>query len=292
MLTRVFKQGLILIFCLILIACTSANNPPVSDANSSENSAERVVALSSLMADVTHKLSPEKLVGIPGSQLLSQDPRFEDLETVNSGRTPPNLEKVIALKPDLVLGAVGFHDQVGKRLEEIGISTRLVDVNSWQSLQEITQDLAERLNADPEPLLQRYQSCLSPTPKSEKTALVLVTRQPILSPNKQSWAGDFLQQFNINNLTADLQGTSPIGGYVTLSAEKLLQANPDVILVIDPANEGILEQFQNDPFWGKLQATTNQQVYSFDYYGLINPGSLEKIEQACDRLRQIFSSSS
>ncbi len=289
-LIKTLKTGIILGLSLILIACTAANNPTVSNTNSSEGSVERVVALSSLMADVTQKLSPQKLVGIPGSSLLNEDPQFQNLEKVSSGRTPPNLEKVIALEPDLVLGAAGFHDKVGQRLEEIGISTRLVEVDSWASLTEITQDVANRLNADAEPLLQRYQSCLTQAPPSEKSVLVLVNRQPILSPNKTSWAGDFLEQFNVNNLAADLQESSPIGGYITLSAEKLLQANPDVIIVIDPAKEGIIKQFQNDAFWGKLQATTNNQVYSFDYYGLVNPGSIEKIEEACDRLSQILSS--
>ncbi|MGB3533703.1 MAG: ABC transporter substrate-binding protein [Microcoleaceae cyanobacterium] len=275
---------------LIFIACTAANNPTVSNTNLSDTSVERVVALSSLMADVTQKLSPEKLVGIPGSRLLKENPQFKDIETVSSGRTPPNLEKVVALQPDLVLGAAGFHDQVGQRLEEIGISTNLVEVDSWNSLKDITTDLANRLNANAEPLLQRYQSCIEKASNSEKSVLVLVSRQPILSPNKQSWAGDFLQQFNVNNLAADLQGNSQLGGYVTLSAEKLLEANPDVIFVIDPGNEGIVEQFQKDPFWGKLQAATNEQVYSFDYYGLINPGSIEKIESACASLSEILSS--
>lgn len=291
-LIQTVKTIFIFSLSLILTACAATNNPTVSTTNSSDSSVERVIALSSLTADVTQQLSPEKLVGIPGSSLLKENPNFQNIETVSSGRTPPNLEKVIALEPDLVLGAAGFHDQIGQRLEEIGISTNLVEVDSWNSLTEITTDLATRLNADAEPLLQRYQSCLEKASNSEQTVLVLVSRQPILSPNKQSWAGDFLQQFNVNNLAADLQGNSQLGGYVTLSAEKLLEANPDVIFVIDPGNEGIIEQFQTDPFWGKLQAATNEQVYSFDYYGLVNPGSIEKIESACDRLSEILISQS
>ena len=100
----------------------------------------------------------------------------------------------------------------------------------------------------------------------------------------------FPNSFRRSDLAADLQGNSQFGGYVTLSPEKLLEANPDVIFVIDPGNEGIIEQFQNDPFWGKLQAAINEQVYSFDYYGLVNPGSIEKIESACARLSEVLSS--
>ncbi|MEL7035774.1 MAG: ABC transporter substrate-binding protein [Cyanobacteria bacterium J06592_8] len=283
------KRGLIVSLSLILMACSPNTPSTVSTNNLTETVIERVVTLSSLTADLTQQLSAEKLVGIPGSKLLENNPKFAGIKIVSGGRTQPNLETIVALEPDLVLGAAGFHDQIGKRLEEIGIPTILTEVRSWESLTKITTDLATYFDVDPQPVLEQYQSCLEKAPNVGKSVLVLVSRQPILSPNQDSWAGDFLQQFQSENLAANLQGNSEIKGYVTLSAEKILQADPDVILVIDPGQAGILEQFQNDPFWGKLQASTTEQVYAFDYYGLVNPGSLETIEQACDRLSKILS---
>ena len=287
------KTGLILPLCLILLACTNIQTQPdLSDTNSTEATVEtdieRVVALSSLTADLTQQLSASKLVGVPGSNLLKKDPRFAQLPIVSKGRTPPDLETIVALKPDLVLGASGFHDKIAQRLEEIGISTLLVDVDSWSALTKTTEEIASRLAANSQPLLQRYQSCLDKAPSQGRSILVLVSRQPILSPNRNSWTGDFLQQFNAENLTADLQGESPVGGYVTLSAEKVLQENPDTIIIVDPGNKGILSQFQKDGFWGKLQASTKERIYTLDYYGFVNPGSIEKIEEACDRLSQIL----
>ena len=73
---------------------------------------DRIVALSSLSADLVQQLSPTKLVGITGSSLLNDDSRFSQLPRVSSGRTPPNLEKIVALEPDLVLGSMGFHDKI------------------------------------------------------------------------------------------------------------------------------------------------------------------------------------
>ncbi|NJM88466.1 MAG: ABC transporter substrate-binding protein, partial [Hydrococcus sp. RU_2_2] len=32
-------------------------------------------------------------------------------------------------------------------------------------------------------------------------------------------------------------------------------------------------------------------VYVFDYYGLINPGSIDKIEEACTKLKQVLKNS-
>ena len=59
-------------------------------------------------------------------------------------------------------------------------------------------------------------------------------------------------------------------------------------MVVDPNQEGLKEEFQKEVFWQKLKATQTNQVYSFDYYGLVNPGSIDKIEEACSQLRQIL----
>ncbi|MGH2415850.1 MAG: ABC transporter substrate-binding protein, partial [Microcystaceae cyanobacterium] len=120
------------------------------------------------------------------------------------------------------------------------------------------------------------------------SVLILVSRQPILAPNKKSWAGDLLTQFKAKNVAADLQGNSPVGGYITLSAEKVLQQNPEIVLIVDPAQEGLLEKFKSDPFWNQLQAIKNDRVYVFDYYGLVNPGSIDKIEETCTKLKQVL----
>jgi iron complex transport system substrate-binding protein len=70
--------------------------------------------------------------------------------------------------------------------------------------------------------------------------------------------------------------------------EKILQVNPDVLLVVNTEQTNA-EQFKSEPFWNKLKATQNKQVYVFDYYGLVNPGSLDKVEEACTRLREVLS---
>jgi iron complex transport system substrate-binding protein len=65
------------------------------------------------------------------------------------------LEKIIALKPDLVVGASGFHDQTMQKLQQLGNKTLLTQVDSWTSLEELTTALAKSLNTNPEPLLKR-----------------------------------------------------------------------------------------------------------------------------------------
>ncbi len=250
-----------------------------------------IVTLTSLTADLVHTLDEEKLAAIPGSSLLREDSRFAGLEVVSEGRAEPNLEKIVALKPDLVIGAAGFHDKTLNRLEELGVKTLATDVNGWDGLKALTTDLAQQMGADPQPLLGRYDACLAKAPESAPSALILVSRQPLLSPNKNSWAGDFLSKFNVKNLTADLQGKSPFDGYITLSEEKVLTSNPEALLVVN-TQDNLLEQLKKDAFWGKLKATQTDAVHTFDYFGLVNPGSVASIEAVCDKLAQLPGSDS
>lgn len=279
---------------MVLASPLAACSPPsqldatsgVSDNASLADTPQKIVALTSISADIVATLAADTLVGIPGSPLLTNDPRFEGLEVVSSGRTEPDLEKIVALKPDLVIGAAGFHDKTLERLSELDINVMSVDITGWASLKTMTQELATQLAVDPGPIVERYDACLAKAPEQGETALVLASREPLLSPNKQSWAGDFLEKFNVQNATADLQGQSEFQGYITLSPEKVLEMNPDRLLFIDSGGgvDDEIAQLKTDPFWGQLAAVQSDQVYGFDYHGLINPGSINSIEQVCENL--------
>jgi iron complex transport system substrate-binding protein len=299
---RWFLSALALLMSIFLAACTTATtqqpttkvtNPTETTINSQQlpkGSAKRVVALSSLSADIISRLDSTKIVGITGSKLFKNDSKFKDIPRVSEGQSPPNLEKVVALKPDLVIGAEGFSNIPIQKLQQLGIPTLLTKVNNWESLEELTKTLAKSIDADPQPLLNRYKTFLPEKPIQGFSTLALVSRQPILAPNKNSWAGDLLAKFQAKNIAADLQGKSPIGGYVTLSAEKVLEANPEVIILVNPpqgnSEAALLDSLKKEAFWQQLQATKNNRVYVFDYFGLVNPGSIDAIEKACQQLKQ------
>lgn len=245
------------------------------------------LALALAQAPKVLLLDAAKLVGMSGSRLLKENAAFRDIPQVSEGRTPPNLEKIVALKPDLVVGSTGFHDQVLERLKSLGITTITTQLDSWQALEALTQTLATAIQADPNPLLKFYRELLPTQPPQPVLTLVLASRQPLLTPNKTSWAGDLIDKFGAKNLVADLQGQSPMKGYLTLSPEKVLQANPEVLILVN-VEGGDVNQFQSEPFWKDLKAVKNNRVYTLDYYGFVNAGSIDAIAKACSQLKQIY----
>ena len=274
-----------ILLSLVLVACTTTTTQTI---DTEKKVAERVISLTSLSSDIIYRLDKTKLVGITGSSLLDKDSRFKDIAKVSQEQAPPNLEKIVALKPDLVIASTEFHSQLLPKLKDLGITTLDYNIKKWDDLAKITKNIGEAIGVDSASLLASYDNLLGKPVNETRSTLLLVSNKPILAPNKDSWAGDLLAKFGVKNVAADLQGKSPFGGYVTLSAEKVLEANPEVILLINSPMGSVLDEFKSESFWSKLKATQNNQIHVFDYYGLVNPGSLDKIQEACQKLTEVF----
>ena len=248
---------------------------------------KQVVALTSLTSDLVYRLKPSSLKAIPGSRLLVGKDEFKDKVIVSQGRNPPNIEKIISLKPDLVLGAKGFHDKALSQIDSLGIDTISTEIKNFSDLELLIERISTYLIVDNPSLYAYAPSCnKSNRDISSDSTIVLVSSSPLLSPNKNSWAGSLLENFNVNNLIGDFQSKSGFQGYVTLSPETLLEKNPDNIILIDTGND-MKELFLSKSYSSNLKAVKNDNVYSFNYYGLINPGSMESINNACDKLKSL-----
>ena len=277
-----------LLSSLLLVSCSSKlNNYSLNVNETSENtqrSKKRVVALTSLTADLVNRIDPDSLLAIPGSSLLKNNDLFKDKIVVSQGRNPPNIEKIISLKPDLVLGAKGFHDKALSQINDLGIETISTEIKNWNELELLSNEISKYLNVTNPSLYSSAPYCQPyPGEISSDSTIVLVSSSPLLSPNKKSWAGSLLNKFYINNITSDIQSKSEFGGYVTLSPEILIEKNPDNIILIDTGNN-MKELFLSKSYSSNLKAVKNNNVFNFNYYGLINPGSIDSINNACEKL--------
>ena len=251
-----------------------------------DKSITRIVSLTSLTSDIIYHLSPESLKGRPDSSLFLKIKKFNNIPIVSKGRTPPNLELIISLKPDLVIGAKGFHDKSLKTLNEIGIKTLSTQLKDWSDLDSLINELKLVTNSKKNNLNDKLINCVNETGAKGDEVVVLVSTKPLLAPNSQSWAGSLLSRFNIKNLTSTLESSSRLKGYVNLSPEWLIDKNPDKLILIDFNNDD-LSKFYKLPFWKDLNAVKNNNISNFNYYGLINAGSLETINNACKQLKSI-----
>ncbi len=280
-----------LIFCCLTFSQT-AKTTEIENKSKSNNS-YRIITLTSLSTDIINKISPEKLVAIPGSSLFKNKKEFDKLPKVSSGRTPPNLEKIVSLKPDLVIGTKGFHDKILQKLDSIDIETLSYKLSNWNDIESLSNLISTKiginyLETSKSIIDKNLDKCiLKKENKNKPNLVVLASIKPILSPNSKSWAGNLLQRFGINSLTKDLDSKSEFRGYVNLSPEWLVKEDPDNLILVQ-TRPGQYVDFEKSKPFSNLKAVKSDQVYRFNYYGLINAGSLESINNACLKLRKIF----
>ena len=246
----------------------------------------RIVALTSLTADLINTISKDSLVGVPGSSILKKNKEFDSIPIVSSGRMPPDLEKILSLKPDLVIGAKGFHDRPLLKLKSLGINTLSTSITSLNDLDILYKQIASKLKTQTKSIEDILQNCYSNKKNKNKNLVVLVSSKPILSPNKNSWAGNLISSFKLNNLASEISNKSEFKGYVNLSPEWLLKSQPENILVIKTPGSN-LSQYNSMNIWKKLDAVKNNKVFTFEYYGLINAGGIKAINKACQKLALI-----
>ena len=250
------------------------------------NNGQRIVALTSISADLVNSISNDSLVGIPGSSLFNNRKDFMNKIIISQGRNPPNLEKIIKLKPTLVIGAKGFHDKVLSKLEEFSIKTIATDIRDFSDLEKLSNLITKNSNILKFSLKNKLPNCYNLKPIKKDSTIVLVSTKPILSPNSKSWSGNLLNRFKINNLSAELEAKSSFRGYANLSSEWLISKNPEnLILISTPGSD--LSKYKKLEYWNKLKAVKNDNIYEFEYYGFINPGSLLSINNACTKLQDL-----
>ena len=282
---------IILLSILFFVANLSAITSIKASSDKEDNKITRVVALTSLSADLLNYISNESLLGVPGSSLLKNNNDFSNKTIISSGRMPPNLEKIINLKPELVIGSKGFHDKTLKSLENLGVKTLSVRITNFNDLEKLSSDiqilLDKKVKLDLENVIPNcYNLEKDGKTNKDKELLVLVSSKPILSPNSKSWAGDLINRFGYINLTSELDSKSQFKGYVNLSPEWVISSKPSNLIIINtPGNDD--SQYKQMRIWNDLPAVTNKKVFSFDYYGLINAGSLNSINKACQKLSSI-----
>ena len=269
---------------LLLISINQIIN--ISSIKSSENNNPRIISLNSLGADIVSKLDNSSLVGIPGSSLLKKNKKLQDKVVISSGRMPPSIEKIIALKPDLVIGSKGFHDKVLSKLNQLNIRTLETETKSIKNLENLIEKLSKTLNKDKNILLTELNHCYKLPSKTKGTAVVLASTKPLLSPNSQSWAGSLLDRFKFNNLSNNFKSNSEFKGYINLSPEILIKNKPSNLFIITfpgmPQNNSVIPKNLEN-----ILISSKTKIHTFNYYGFINPGSLKTINEACMKLYKI-----
>lgn len=231
--------------------------------------AQRVVSLlPSLTETVCALQACERLVGTdrhsnwPAS--VAALPKLGGLEDTQ-------IERLVALKPDLVLAALST--RAIDRLDALGIKVLALEPHNLQETRQVMQIIAAALG--------RPQSAAPAWRAIERDIATAAARVPVAmrgqrvyfevaavpyAAGEASFIGEVLARLDLRNVVP-----AALGAFPQLNPEFVLRAQPDVVM----ASEAALAEMPSRPGWATLRALQQRKACGFapaPYDLLMRPG--------------------
>ena len=223
----------------------------------------RVVSLSPSITETIYALGLEdRLVG--DTDYCDYPPAAKQKPHVGS-LLNPSLERIVALKPDLVLGdAQANRRETADQLEHLGIPLYGVSAHSVDGALHSMEDLGSVLGNEKEAqalvagLRKRIQAVEQQVEgKPRPKVLFVVWYQPLITAGPDTFIADVIRLAGGVSVSDDLKGEWP-----RLSLESALARDPDVILFPRTAAfSPDLEQFRHLAGWKDFRAVREGRVY-------------------------------
>jgi iron complex transport system substrate-binding protein len=179
-----------------------------------------------------------------------------------------NIEKIITLGPDLVIGTKdGNNPGIVDLLEQARIPTYIVNprnvVEVIETVREIgrlcgIEEKADRLASGLEMRLDR----ISKGVEGQKKPLVFlqINLHPIMTVNRNTFHNDIISIAGGKNMTAD-SGIS----YPRISIEEVLKKKPEIIIISSMDRGGMFEKARQEWLkWTSIPAARDGKVYLID----------------------------
>ncbi len=244
---------------------------------------DKIVALSNSFLDILHGLDA-KVIGIPNTKETDLNQYFSTAEKVGFVYNI-NIEKVVALQPDLVIAYQGIHDKFIPILEANNIPVLVIKMKTYDEVLTKIKLLAEILNNKEkgqtliENLTNSVATIKSKLPSQSKSIVILhSTARDVTVELESSIAGCSAQTLGLKNLANNQEALSNNPEMTPYSLEKMVAMNPEIIFVTIMGKEAelktkMLAEMKNNPAWASLQAVKKNQVYFLEQdLFQINPG--------------------
>ena len=198
----------------------------------------------------------------------------------------PNLEAVIARRPDLViLYNSGQNAAVAGRLRELGVAAMRLNTDALSSVPRIARMLGKLTGSEKAAdsltavfdtaLTSATQPGIGPRPK----VLLLVWEQPPMTIGRGSFLNELLERAGGENLFADVAGTDGV-----VSIEAVAARNPDLIFTTAEGPSA----FATRPEWQAVPAVREKRFLHVtgSEFNRPSPRSPRAIRQLSARLRE------
>lgn len=265
------KNTLILPY-LLLIFAASCPMPVFSESDDEGAVPDRIVSLGSTLTEEIFLLGAEdKLVG---TTVYCNRPSAAQLKNKIGTVVNVDIEKIVSLRPQLVLATSLTDPREKKKLEDVGMNV-VVFTQPKDFAQICDQFLtlgqlvgkkkeAEEIVATARARVEEIKKKTISLPRVR--IFVQIGARPLFAATSDSFIHDLITSAGGTNIAADAK----TGLY---SRERVLKENPDVILIATMGIVGVEEK----KIWSgykTLNASGNSKIYIFDAYKICSPTPL------------------
>ena len=230
---------------------------------------QRIISLvPSLTESVCALDACDRLVGVDRSS--NWPPQVQALPKLG-GLDDAQLERIVALKPDLVLAAASV--RVVPRLQSLGVSVLVLEAQTQIQVMANLRSLGQRLGQvnQAEKLIQQIQQQIQaaaariPATYKNKRVYFEIASTPYAA-GPRSFIGETLTALGLQNVIAPELGIFP-----QINPEHIVRQQPDLIMAPQQAFDSMTQR----PGWQHLVALKTQQICGFsasEYDVLVRPG--------------------
>ncbi|MEH1860342.1 MAG: ABC transporter substrate-binding protein [Nostoc sp.] len=250
---------------------------------------QRVVVIQRWLVQIPLALGV-KLVGAPGLALTLQglglDNKHLGIEDIGAPFSPTNLEKVMTLKPDLILGTIDENRENYSLLSHIAptVLVKMPNSGDWkQSFMPAAKALgqtetAKRVIDKYNARIAKFKEKMGSQLKKTRVSVVRLSPKLIHATTKGSFSGVILEDAglirppsqNLDAIGTKKKEGNPVG--YSISPEVLTQIDGDVLFILrygfkDPAeSQSVLHQLMAEPLWSKLNVVRQGKIHIVDEF--------------------------
>ncbi len=257
MLLPTFWRGLL---GLLWLGAASAQALQVSDDRgvtlSFAQAPQRIVSLLPSLTETVCELGHcARLVGV--DRYSNYPVSLQKLTQVGGG-LDPNIESIVALKPDVVLMAKS--SRAAERLEALGIKVMALEPKTHADVQRVMLKLGQLLDVpDAEWAWRAIDAGVSAAAQSlparlRGTRVYFEVNQGPYAASEASFIGETLTRLGVTNIVP-----AKLGPFPKLNPEYIVRANPDLIMVGQDSADGLTQR----PGWSSIRAVREHRVCVF-----------------------------
>lgn len=281
-----FYVTCILIMSLMFAGCASKSNSKEASQPSQQylritddagkmvvlaKKPERIVVLSTSLLDVLYGVGGQA-IGKPSSKTPAMFPASNNATDIGFVYNV-NMEQVVSLQPDLVIGFQGIHEKLIPILESSHIPVIMLKMKTYDDVlakMKLFGDIAgtpEKAQSVMGEMQSEIQKVTAKLPAQHKKVVILhATAKNVTVELDKSIAGGIAKMLALENIA---MGTKPLDSdpdIAPYSLEKLVEGDADVILVVTMGNiEDIKKRMTADissnPAWAGLRAVKEGKIF-------------------------------